>query len=222
MTPEAIRANEIAREKGASNWLTAIPRQDLDFHLSKREFWDAVSIRYTWPLKRMPSRCACGDSFDFQHALSCKKGGFVVQRHNELRDLTADLLSQVCKDVAIEPSLESLSGETFQYKSTNISPGAHLDVSARGFWQRGQRAFFDIRVMDPKARRYKSRTLPQADTANEREKKRHYNEGKSFAGGEWRLHSIGFLSIWWHGTGVPALLQTPLWSNSGEERGTIV
>ena len=36
--------------------------------------------------------------------------------------------------------------------------------------------FFDIRVIDPNARRYKSRTLPQAYTANEREKKRHYNE----------------------------------------------
>ena len=32
-------------------------------------------------------------------------------RHNDLRDITAQLLSKVCNDVAIEPPLQSLSGE---------------------------------------------------------------------------------------------------------------
>ena len=31
--------------------------------------------------------------------------------HNDLRDITAELLSKVCNDVAIGPSLQSLSGE---------------------------------------------------------------------------------------------------------------
>ena len=114
----------------------------MDFHLSKREFWDAVTIRYTWPLKRLPAKCPCGDKFDLQHALSCKKGGFVAQRHNELRDLAADLLAQVCKDVAVEPPLEKLSGETFQHKSANTSDEARLDVSARGVLVKGPKSFF--------------------------------------------------------------------------------
>ena len=36
----------------------------------------------------------------------CKRGGFVIQRHNELRDLQADLLSTVCSDVEVEPVLQ--------------------------------------------------------------------------------------------------------------------
>ena len=40
-----------------------------------------------------------------------KRGGFIIQRHNELRDLEADLLSMVCNDVEIEPQLQDVSGE---------------------------------------------------------------------------------------------------------------
>ena len=36
----------------------------------------------------------------------CKQGGFVIQRHNELRNLEADLLNVVCNDVEIEPALQ--------------------------------------------------------------------------------------------------------------------
>ena len=34
------------------------------------------------------------------------------QRHNELRDLEADILSMVCNDVEIEPVLQELTGES--------------------------------------------------------------------------------------------------------------
>jgi len=41
----------------------------------------------------------------------CKRVGFVTQRHNELRDLEAELLNMVCTDVEIEPVLQAISGE---------------------------------------------------------------------------------------------------------------
>ena len=41
----------------------------------------------------------------------CRHGGLTFVRHNDLRDITAELLSKVCNDVAIEPPLQSLSGE---------------------------------------------------------------------------------------------------------------
>ena len=90
-------------------------------------------------------------------------------------DLTAHLLSEVCKDVAVVPKLNELSGETFPLRSTNVSDEARLDVSARGVWTRYQRAFFYIRVFDPLARRYQDQTLRQAYLTNEKKKKRHYN-----------------------------------------------
>ena len=176
VSPELKISVEIAMEKGASSWLTTLPLTDMDFHLTKREFWDAVNIRYAWPLTGLPSRCACGDPFNLEHALKCKKGGFIIQRHNELRDLTADLLDEVCNDVAIEPPLETLTGETFKYKTANVADDARLDVSARGFWLRGQRAFFDVKVFNPNARRYLNQTPCQAYHANEQDKKRNYNE----------------------------------------------
>jgi len=47
------------------------------------------------------------------HALSCSKDGFPSIRHNEVRDLTAELLSEVCYAAEIEPHLELLNDETF-------------------------------------------------------------------------------------------------------------
>ena len=176
MSPAQKRANEICREIGASNWLTALPIEDKGFHLNKREFWDAINLRYTWPISRLPSKCACGSSFDVAHALSCKKGGFVGRRHNAIRDMTADLLSEVCTDVCVEPHLQELSGETFSFRTANTSREARLDIAARNVWSDNQRAFFDVRVFDPNARRFQNQTLSQAYLANEREKKRHYNE----------------------------------------------
>ena len=40
-------------------------------------------------------------------------------RHNELRDITAELLEEVCKDVQTEPKLAELTGEKFKLRSTN-------------------------------------------------------------------------------------------------------
>ena len=75
-------------------------------------------------------------------------------RHNDVRDFTAELLSEVCNDVAIEPLLTPLTGETFRYKSANVEEHARLDVSARGVWMRGSRAFFDVKVFNPLALTY--------------------------------------------------------------------
>ena len=146
------------------------------FTLTKREYWDAIHLRYNWPLPRLPSSCACGARFDVSHALLCKKGGFITQRHNELRDLTGDLLSEVCNDVCVEPQLNELTGETLAYRTANSANEARLDISARGVWTRQQRAFFDVRVFDPFARRYHGQTLSQSYRVNEMEKKRGYNE----------------------------------------------
>ena len=75
---------------------------------------------------------------DIQHAMSCKKGGFITIRHNDLRDLTANLLTEVCKDVDIEPQLLPVMGETFENRTANTSNEARVDIKSRRFWVRGQ------------------------------------------------------------------------------------
>ena len=80
----------------------------------------------------MPTNCSCGSSFSVEHALSCPKGGFPSLRHNEVRDLTANLIDEVCHNVSIEPHLQSLSGEDLHGASANTKAGARLDVAACG------------------------------------------------------------------------------------------
>ena len=126
---------------GSSNWLTNLPIKELGYDLKKEQFQDALRIRYNWTLPRLPTECVCGSSFDVSHALSCKKGGFVTLRHNEIRDITAKLLDEVCVNVRSEPILMALDGEQSQYRTANRSREARLDISATGFWTPGQREF---------------------------------------------------------------------------------
>ena len=67
-------------------------------------------------------------------AFSCSFGGFPTIRHNELQDITAALLSEVCHNVHTEPPLQPFSGEKFHYRSANVEDGARFDVSAESFW----------------------------------------------------------------------------------------
>ena len=96
--------------------------------------------------------------------------------HNDLHDLTARIVSKVCKDAEVEPILLPLSGEELHGRTTNWSKEARLDIRAWGFWNRGQKAFFDIRVFDPNACRYLNKSLQQCHATSEHEKKRLYNE----------------------------------------------
>ena len=170
-----LRSNDLNQEIGSSNWLTTLPITDEGYVLNKQQFWDALRIRYNWEIPRLPSNCACGSKFELQHILSCKKGGFVIMRHNNICDFLSTMLSEVCHDTSKEPMLLPLSGENLN-DVANISAEARLDISTRGFWLPGQSAFFDVRVFDPFAQRYKSQSLQKCYISNENEKKRKYNQ----------------------------------------------
>ena len=58
-----------------------------------------------------------GDIFSLDHTMICKLSGFVTQRHKELRDLEAELLSMVCRDVEVEPVLQEITGEELNWGS---------------------------------------------------------------------------------------------------------
>ena len=45
------KLEDLVAEKGSSAWLTVLPLQDLGFNLNKREFRDAVKLRYDWPVE---------------------------------------------------------------------------------------------------------------------------------------------------------------------------
>ena len=82
-----------------------------------------------------PTVCVCGDRFSIDHAMTCKRGSFIIQRHNELRDLEPDVLDLVCNDVETESALQEITGETLN-NGANLACDAHLDIHARGFSER--------------------------------------------------------------------------------------
>ena len=130
----------MAQEKGSSSWLAALPFERFGFTLHKGAFWDALCLRYGWQLHLTPERCRCGAPFEINHMLVCRHGGYPTIWHNELRDVVADLLREVCTDVATEPCLQPLSGERLPL-SANKDDEARLDIRAKGFWDRQQDAF---------------------------------------------------------------------------------
>lgn len=164
------------RDKGASSWLNAIPIEQQGLDLNKNEFSDALRLRYNLPLKGLPSFCTCGDAFTVNHALSCKKGGFVSKRHDNVRDLLTSLLNRTCHNVEAEPQLIPLTNEHFRLKSANRSDESRLDIKANDFWRHGQTAFFDVRITHVNSKCYKNQSTTKTFHDQESEKKRSYNE----------------------------------------------
>ena len=125
-------AMENTSVKGASSLLTVVSIEELGFKLHKQAFRDALCLRYGWPLSCILSHGACGVPFSVNHAFSCPKGGFPTIRHNQIRDLLVELLSEVCPCVSVEPALQPLSGESIHRRSA-IEDNARLDACARNF-----------------------------------------------------------------------------------------
>ena len=171
------RAVDLASEKGASSWVTALPLSSHGLVLHKGMFRDALCLRYNWPPSYMPIICVCGSDFSIEHALTCKTGGFIIMRHNEIRDLLANLLTDVCHNVILEPHLQPLSGESLSSSSATREENARLDVGVNGFWgERFERAYIDVRVFNPHAPSNLSSQISSTYRRHEREKRLKYDQ----------------------------------------------
>ena len=114
----------------------------------------------------MASHCdGCGSTFDLSHALGCRKGGLVTQRHNEVRDALGDFAALAYKDVIHEPIVR---------EGSNTVPVLIADLGIRGMWLPQIEALFDIQVTDADAPSYLSRFVKNVLTTAEEEKKRKY------------------------------------------------
>ena len=154
-------------------WLTSLPLKEMGFNLNKGDFRDRLSLRYDWSITDIPSTCLCGEPFTIDHAMNCMRGGFVIPRHNELRDLETELLNMVCKDVVTEPVLQDVEGERLT-RGSNKAQDARLDIHARGFWEPQRSAFF-VRVCHPNAESYRDLEPQQVYRLHQNEKKRQYS-----------------------------------------------
>jgi hypothetical protein len=117
----------------------------------------------------MALKCICTKDFTVEHALSCPRGGFPTIRHNDIRDLFANVMSDVCHDTAIEPLLQHVDRQL--PSGANIQDGARLDISASSVWGgRFERTYFDLRVFNPHLPvklRFNRNSLPKARNREE-------------------------------------------------------
>ena len=68
-------------------WLTVVPSRLNGTGISAEEWRDNVRLRYNLQPIDMLDRCdGCNCQLTVEHALSCKKGGLVHIRHDDVAD----------------------------------------------------------------------------------------------------------------------------------------
>ena len=130
-------AMDFASVEGASSWLTALslPLHEHGFSLHRSAFQDALALRYGWSPLSAPSLCAYGYLILVDHVLSCPKGGLLSLRHNDIRDLTASLLTKLCSRIIVEPELQPVANpDEYPLTISNTQNGARLDVAMNVIW----------------------------------------------------------------------------------------
>ena len=93
----------------------------------------------------------------------CRPGGFIIQRHDELGDLEAEMLKVVSSDAQIELGLQEINAEV-PTPGKNRAADAWLDIYACGYWERQDSAFFDVGVCYPTADSYRDFNTKQIFT----------------------------------------------------------
>ena len=95
-------------------------------------------------------------------------------RHNEVRDITSTLLTEVCHGVTTEPYLQALSGEYLSHRLANTEDGARLDIAMYGFW--GEELKRHSKGIQASAQSNRHGSLSPVYRKHEIEKKRQYDQ----------------------------------------------
>ena len=117
--------------------------------MSRQEFLDNARIRLNLKVLNLPQHCnGCGTGFSVEHALSCKKGGLVSIRHDDVR-YEAGALAELalpknrvsCKPFIIHSAGTRVGGEATPVEcSNNAGNDAKGDVIVHGLSKKGSLA----------------------------------------------------------------------------------
>ena len=168
----AARGFQEARLRGGSAWLSFAPLDSLGLGLDRVAFRDAVALRMGVPFPDpLPATCpSCGEPFSLDHALSCKRGGWVFRRHREVSRAWGRYFRRAgATAVNYEPLLPRLPPGAAARSTTTDSFGARADVHAVGLLSdEAIDDFFDIAVIDTGASRYDDKSSLRALEAYEK------------------------------------------------------
>ncbi|KAI2493422.1 hypothetical protein MHU86_21121 [Fragilaria crotonensis] len=150
-----LEKRRIVRSAATGAWLSTLPSLLNGSDLSAEEFRDGVRLRLGLPPTSLPPRCdGCGERFTTEHAMSCRKGGLILHRHNDLVATWGQLCGQAHtpSTVSDEPLIRtSQDVQAAGANRTEPTPELRGDIAVHGFWTRGTTAIFDVRVTDTDA-----------------------------------------------------------------------
>lgn len=110
----------------------------------------------------LPTLCpSCGSEMSLEHALECKRGGWVMRRHHEVvRSWKRYFERGGARSVQVEPVLRPLPRGSSARPSTNFADDARADLVVRS--SEGRDEFFDVAVLDTGAPTYAHKTSAKA------------------------------------------------------------
>ena len=170
----AADSRTIRRGARTGAWLNTLPSTVNGTLLSAQEFRDALCTRYALTPTDLPTTCdGCGCcQFSVRHGLSCKKGGLVGLRHNEIKHEIGALCKQALSPSAVrdEPLIHSgrsskdsapAATAAVSHPTTDSNgKGEDLrgDLLLRGFWEGPTHCVVDLCVIDTDARSYRNKS----------------------------------------------------------------
>ena len=173
-----LAKRRLLRSRETGTWITATPDRLNGTELSAEEFRDSLRLRFGLLPSFLPHRCdGCSERFTVEHAMSCKKGGLVVQRHNDVAAEWHHLCAQALQPSAVSDEPLINTGRGVQAAgATGVEAAADTrgDVAVHGFWRRGTTAIFDVRITDTDAPTYRSHDPIKVLRRHEKEKKTKY------------------------------------------------
>ena len=170
-------------------WLTVVPTEKNGTVLLPTEWRDSVKLRYNFSPQGMQTHCdGCNSAMTVEHALSCKKGGLVHARHDELRNALHNMCCEATSSsrCSREPKIHMRAHHGRQRAPRGTSTPTAIppqtpntteergDVGCFGFWADGRETIFDLRVTDTDAKSYLPIEVSKVLARQEKEKKGKY------------------------------------------------
>ena len=164
-------------------------------------------------IAKLPTTFACGFTFTIQNGISYKKGEFINIFYNNLRELVAKPLWEVCHDAQVKPSLLPLTEERMEHRTAIKINKAKLDIQASRFWIRGQQAFLDVGGIWPKHMLIlKFILMTMLYNQQKREKVELYLT--NYVSRTRNLYPLGIFNLQWYGYRMSSFLLKTEWTPS--------
>ena len=111
--------------------------------------------------------------------MSCRKGGLILHRHNDLVASWGQLCGQAHtpSTVSDEPLIQTSRDMPVAGTNRTVpSPELRGDLAVHGFWTKGQTAIFDVRVTDTDQPTNRNTDPSKVLLRHEKEKKKKYGD----------------------------------------------